>query len=734
MEHGVRDGGRALNGALPRLRRWCSVVVLGAPLFGPPLVAASLLEPPDAASDRARGQGERERRHAMISPESLRAFHELFGSEPHVAGTPGDARQIERLRVAFEEMGLAARVEPFWALLPQPIDAKLEIVATAPDDQRPTSGPSAPGAPDVDAPRARRGVVALPLQEANLLDDPATAHPDLTWGWNAYSGSGEVTSGVVFAHLGREEDFARLRELGIDPAGKIALIRYGGLFRGLKVRNAEKAGAAAVLLYSDPADASRSRGAALPEDGWGDDLCIQRGSVLSLHQPGDPLTPFGPATRDAQRQSLDEVDLPRIPVQPIGAAAATEIIARMRGAEIAIGDPWQGGIPAPYRFEGGDELRLRLRVEQDREIRESANVIGVLPGSRWPEQVVIVGCHHDAWGFGAADPLAGTIVQMETARILAERARQGERPLRTVLFAAWGAEEFGIIGSVEWVEAHREAIAQYGVAYLNLDMAAMGLNLAASASPALLAVVSDATEVKRVGDPGGGSDHVGFIHHLAVPVIGLSAHGAPADMYHSNYDTVEWYRRAVGDDYASAALVTRATLDLVERLAYQPLLPMRAGQIGHRVSAWASALLERVGDDPQRAALGAILHRGEALVTLAAPSDRWLDAQRALGDAHGLDPQLTDEVNTLLMALERAWFDPAGLPGRPWTRNLALATDRSSGYRSEPLPLMAEAIRTGDSQALADAVERTADALDRIAVILQELDGVIEDARPSPRP
>src|SRR5262249_45351998 len=151
-----------------------------------------------------------------------------------------------------------------------------------------------------------------------------------------------------------------------------------------------------------------------------------------------------------------------------------------------------GGLPFTYRVTGGEGLRVRVRVEQERKVLETANVVATLGGSRFPEQTVILGSHHDAWTFGAADPNAGTIVVLEAARAFARAAHDGRRPLRSVVFANWAAEEFGIEGSTEWVEAHREALARSGVAYVNLDSAALGLAVGAAASPSLQSVILEA--------------------------------------------------------------------------------------------------------------------------------------------------------------------------------------------------------------------------------------------------
>ena len=190
-----------------------------------------------------------------------------------------------------------------------------------------------------------------------------------------------------------------------------------------------------------------------PEGGYANDCCIQRGSIITLPYQGDPLTPGIAATEDAKRLDPATLDLPKIPVQPIGWAAAKEIMSRMTGSPVPEG--WQGGLPFTYRVMGGEGLTVHLKVEQKREVRKTANVIATLKGSVYPEEKMIIGAHHDAWNCGASDPLCGTIAMIESAKSFAQMAAEGHRPERSIVFAAWGAEEFGIMGSTEWVEANR---------------------------------------------------------------------------------------------------------------------------------------------------------------------------------------------------------------------------------------------------------------------------------------
>lgn len=644
--------------------------------------------------------------------ERLADWHDLLGTRPHVAGTEGDRIVIDAIAGAFDGMGLETEVWWFEPFLSRPVSASLTIVGD----------PAA--SPVGDGDRARRGITSLPIRERELLEDPATRHPDLDWGWNAYSGSGVVEAEVVYANRGRREDFERLRELGVDCTGKIVLARYGGNYRGFKVKFAEEAGAAGLVIFLDPGDYGDGRGPTWPEGGWANETCIQRGSIVTLPWKGDPLTPFEPARGDVTRLDPSEVALPEIPVQPIGYAAATRIMAAMKGPTVDMMglDGWTGGMGVPYRVEGGD-LELRLEVAQVREVMKTANVFGVLPGCERPEELVVVGCHHDAWGFGAADPLAGMIVVLETAKVFAEAANRGLRPRRTIVFAAWGAEEFGIIGSCEWVEAEAERLRRNAVAYVNLDMAAMGTRFGASGTPSLATAVMRAAagstqpgedrsvldawkgdrDAPVLGDLGGGSDHVGFVCHLGVPSVSLSARGSQGSAHHSNYDTLAWYRATVGDDYVGATMLTGITAALVAELADSPLPPIdpvpAVAGLDRRLDAYEAAAVEAgLAMDPVELRL----EIGRARTACESAARR---LQTVAAD---------DRVVRSLIDFDRIWIDEEGLPGRPWFRNQFSASDRDSGYGAVVLPRLSEAIRDRDQSALDDAIERYRTLLIRI--------------------
>src|SRR5690606_28126598 len=97
------------------------------------------------------------------------------------------------------------------------------------------------------------------------------------------------------------------------------------------------------------------------------------------------------------------------------------------------------------------------------------NVIATMAGKDFPDEWVMYGNHHDAWVNGANDPVSGSAVVLETARVLGQLRRGGWQPSRTIKLGFWDGEEFGIIGSTEWVEKHGPELRQKLVAYFNSD-------------------------------------------------------------------------------------------------------------------------------------------------------------------------------------------------------------------------------------------------------------------------
>lgn len=639
----------------------------------------------------------------------LRAWHDMVASDPHDAGTPGDHALIAKLAETFASFGLEVETQWLEVYIAEPRAAVVEVVA---------------GSGVGDEP------IELSLRERAIEGDAFSGRRTLRMGWNAYSGSGDVTAPVIYANYGRPEDFARLAEAGVDVEGAVVLMRYGRNYRGVKARLAEAAGAAAVILYTDPGDSGGSDADdRWPAGGFANETSIQRGSIKDIPYAGDPLTPGVAATADAERLDPAEVGLPTIPVQPIGWAAAEQILERMDGE--AVPEAWRGGLDLAYRLGGEGDLRVRVMVEQRRGLTRTANVIARLEGWDDPDAEVIIGCHHDAWGYGAGDPGAGTMCLIETARAFGELAKQGIRPRRSVVFAAWGAEEHGIIGSTEYVESRLSTIEQNAVAYINLDMAAMGPNFRAAATPSLRdAIEAAASRVPDAGDPnrtvlaawlerseddarpgspafgdlGGGSDHLPFMCHACVPSAGFSAGGSRGVSYHTIYDDLDWYRAVVGDDYASALMITRMTAATAGALADLAVLPTDPGAYGLRGGAAIAA--SRL--DAQQAGMLGRPPVGPAL------QRAYTDAQTAAGNAADATRRLIEYARVIeqygvptpadlrtfaaeMRMMERVWCD-AVETDQPFFRNGFAGPDAESGYGALVFPSLVEAVRDRDAE------------------------------------
>ena len=650
-----------------------------------------------------------------LSPQRFRQHLQAISSDPHPAGSEANERVAAYMERVMREAGWAVEMPTYDVHLPVASSSHVALITPV---RRP-----------------------LNQQEDILSDDPYSAHPDLEPAWLAYSGSGDITGQVVYANYGRLEDFRQLHQMGVDLAGRVVIARYGGNFRGYKAHYAQEAGAAALLIYSDPADGGYASGLPYPEGRWLNDSSVQRGSLQTLPYPGDPLTPDGPAVSADRgtppvRLAPEQVALPAIPVAALPYGSAVEILKRMSGEAVPKG--WQGSLPHAYRVTGGEDLMVRVRVEQTCRMRRIANVIGTLAGEAEPDRWIVLGCHYDAWTFGTADPNSGTAALLMLAEALGAQARAGKRPRRSIVIAHWDAEELGMIGSVEWVEEHLAGIKRSAVAYLNADMAATGPAFGASASPPLrgpMAAAADSVPAldgegsayarwlaASGGDapnwsiPGGGSDHVGFLARAGIPVAQASF-GSPVPVYHSAYDNMTWYERFADPDFASGPALAAVDGLLALRLANADILPLDAG-------AWPTDLEAHLDYlDARSAALGFagdLLPAREAIRRLREAVTAWEEARDGYLERGALSEVVLTAVNDRLSALERQFLCEEGLPDRPWYRSQYAAPDPLDGYATWPLPGLRHAIEGCDSEATERWQARLVASINGVCALLDE--------------
>ncbi|HKW46016.1 MAG TPA: M20/M25/M40 family metallo-hydrolase [Gemmatimonadaceae bacterium] len=666
------------------------------------------------------------------SPTNAAAHSRALSREVHVAGTAAQARTRDYVISQMKAWGLETEVRSYDIWMPHATDVRVWRVA--PDTLR------------------------LNLAEPAVPNDPASSQAQyLTV--NGYSGQGDVTGEVVYVNYGLIEDYAQLDSLGVSVKGKIAVARYGRSFRGIKAREAERHGAAALIIYSDPQDDGFVRGDVYPEGPMRPSGGVQRGSVLN--SDGDPSTPSYPSNRNAPRLPESKMDIPRIPVVPMSYGNAAELLRNVRGVNVP--QSWQGGLPFRYHV-GPGPVRARVVVRDDRAahaLKPIYDTFGIIRGSEFPEELVIVGGHRDAWGPGTADNVSGTVSVLEAARAVAEQLKNGMRPKRTIVFATWDAEEWGLIGSVEYVEDDSLRLTKNAVAYFNQDVAAQGPRFNGGGSPSLrptirsvasevpdpnghgdvysewrrAAAVADSLE-PAMGDPGGGSDFAPFYNHLGIPIAEWGFGGA-GGVYHSQYDDINWMSKFGDPGFLYHATAARIAAGMVLRVANADVLPYDYVEFARTMRNYLTridrAFSERKWDDtsPTEPLRAAIDHMEEMAVGFSSARNAALAAGTAGKDA-------LEETNRALMRVERALTRPEGLRSRPWFRNIIYVADEDNGYANMALPTVNEAIRRGDralaKREIADLAARFDEATRALAEARRAISAASSNGQQERRP
>ena len=557
-------------------------------------------------------------------------------------------------------------------------------------------------------------------------------------GYNAYSPAGDVSGEVVYANYGLPEDYEALEELGVDVAGKIVLVRYGGSFRGVKAQQAEDRGAKGVLIYSDPADDGFTRGPVYPDGPWRPADGIQRGSIQYIFEyPGDPLTPGAPAVPGERRISPDDAEnLPRIPTTPISYGDAQPLLEQLGGPEAP--EEFKGGLPITYRVgPGGTQVRMNLDIAYEQ--MPVRNVVAQIRGTTRPEEKVVLGAHCDGWTYGTSDNTSGWTTIMEVGRSLGRLLDRGWRPERTIVIAGWDGEEYGLLGSTEWVEQFQQDLRRNAVAYANLDGAG-GSSFSASGVPqiddALVEVTKavtdprsgksvfdvwkgDEAEDPEVGRLGSGSDYTAFLDHVGVPSLeaGFSA-PASSGTYHSAYDDTYNMEHHLDPGYLGHAGSAKVNGVNVLRLANATILPFHYSDYAAAVVGYVTELQQIQAETPDASQvdLSNLLEAAEGWGTASTALET--EAARRLAE-DDTPSRAVDRINDALMKQERALTTRQGLPERAWFRHQVYAPGLVTGYAVQYLPGLRDALEDGDDDTVTEYRDLLFDSL-RAATRLAE--------------
>lgn len=664
-----------------------------------------------------------------------RKFLNVLTEDPHPAGSEQGRILAEFVRARFLQFGFEAELVSYEVLINTPKKIELSLLEPEKFDAK--------------------------LQEAGVPGDKDSFTTAALPHFHGYSGSGEVVADVVYANYGLPEDYEKLDQLGVDVRGKIVIVRYGRCFRGVKVREAELRRAAAVIIYSDPADDGYARGDVVPRGPWRPETAVQRGSVGYMFlQPGDPLTPGWASVKNARRIEQEAVTgaekaggvLPGIPSIPLSYADATPILKNLSGANVP--DGWQGNLPFAYHTGPGPS-RARLKVEQTYENKLIYNVIAKWKGSEKPDEWVIVGNHRDAWVHGAVDPNSGTASLLECARGLGKLKEAGFKPRRTMIFASFDAEEYGLVGSTEWCEELREELQKKAVCYINVDSGVSGRDFGASAAPSLSRFIRDVAaavedpherrsvldvwrdrtakssrngdrypgndgETPRIGDLGSGSDYTSFQHHLGIPSMDIQFSG-PYGVYHSVLDSFFWMERFGDPDFNIHRSLARYLGIALLRSAGADLLPIQPEPQATAIAGFVADIAKQnAADFPAGSEKAKALEELKNATTRLATAAKNLanEGERALEAA---DDKGLDSVNSRLLRFERELISKDGLRGRPFYKHLYSAPGVHAGYAAVTLPGLREALleTPGDERRILAEIRRLLDAVQTAADLLE---------------
>src|ERR1700733_46918 len=669
---------------------------------------------------------------SLASRDEIQKFHRYLTSEPHPAGSTRNNELAQWVADQWKQQGLEdVTIHEYDVLNSTPREISLDIVE----------------------PKAYHAL----LREAAYDVDPDTKNPRATGAFLGYSASGEVTAPVVYAHSGNPDDYALLRKHGIEVRGKIVLVRYSNpySYRGFKALTAEREGAAAILIYSDPAEDGYKKGQVDPKGPWGPEYHIQRGAITyDFMVPGDPLTPGWASVPGAKRIPVEEaVSIPKIMALPLSWHDAKPLLAQMDGPAAPV--EWQGGLPIKYHL-GGKRVRVHLKIEMDNSTQPYYVVEGRIRGAELPDEWIVLGNHRDAWVFGGVDPSSGTASMMELTRALGKLAKDGMRPRRTIAVCSWDGQEGPLAGSTEWGEQCADELRQKAVAYINVDSATSGLyfhgKAVASLAPMLVETSrslqdpsgrslydswkATAAREKEAGKQSGqmndsgvadsgladtrigsGSDHTVFLNFVGMPVIGLQFDG-DYGVYHSAYDDFYWMNHFGDPGYRYHTLMSQLWGVTALRLANADLLPFDSASCASNVRQFVDELNK--GNDMTKLDLAGVQKEIDSFEVAGKRLNESVNRKLASG---AVDPKLAFRLNHAMMQVERNWLNPDGIPGRPWFKHILYGARFT--YAHLELPGLTEAVEKQDWGAAKQQTEILERALAKNTKLLNQLNSAL---------
>lgn len=681
-------------------------------------------------------------------PEKAREWQQYYTAGPHLAGK--NLSQAEWTRDRWEEFGVKSGIVDYDVYLNYPLGHRLALLKRVGEEKTAfADGREAELVPSRKDTANNQGAYEVKyecsLEEDALPEDPTTGLDNRVPTFHGYSASGNVTAQYVYVNFGTYQDFEDLVQANVTLKGNIAIAKYGRIFRGLKVKRAQDLGMVGIVLYTDP----QSDGEVTEENGYEtypngparNPSSVQRGSTQFLSfLPGDPTTPGYPSKPGVPRQDPHN-GIPAIPSVPISYKDALPILRALNGHGPKAEDfnqYWQGG---GLGYKGVEynigpspaDLVLNLVNEQEYVTTPIWDVIGIINGTL-QDEVIVLGNHRDAWiAGGAGDPNSGSAAMNEVVRSFGVALSKGWKPLRTIVFASWDGEEYGVVGSTEWVEEYLPWLSKAAIAYLNVDVAAVGSVFTPGAAPLLHKALYGAASMVQspnqsipgqtvrdlwnghIKTLGSGSDFTAFQDFAGIPSVDLCFTSGPRDAvyhYHSDYDSFAWMDKYGDPDRTHHIAMAKIWALIAAALVETPIIAFNATDYAVALDTYLHSVKNLTASSPHES-----IRSLPSLTLLENAISRLQDAS-AIFDARAavIASEITEGVpwwrcwsKTKLYAeaqkinrgykyLDRNFLYKKGLDGRSWFKHVVYAPGIWTGYAGATFPGLIESVNNGDRE------------------------------------
>ncbi|KAK7345192.1 hypothetical protein VNO77_15758 [Canavalia gladiata] len=610
-------------------------------------------------------------RHVFLSSSSnstISNYLRALTLHPHLAGTKPASLTARYVLNHFNSFGLRTRTSNHTALLSYPVRSSLSA-------------------------HFSDGTTF----EFRLVETDRSGPDGVVRPYHAYSPSGSARAPAVFVNYGREEDYRTLAAAGVDVAGCVAVARSGGgLSRGAVVEAAERYGIAAVLVFVDG-------------DTWREGF--ERGHVMR-GGIGDPLSPGWGGVDGGESLGLEDSEVlkrfPKIPSMPLSAEAAERILSSLGGVPLPL--DWRATLKSSkVRNVGPGPTLLNFTYQGEKKVAIIENVFAIIKGLEEPDRYVLMGNHRDAWTYGAVDPNSGTAALLDIARRYSILLRLGWTPRRTIILCSWDAEEFGMIGSTEWVEQNLVNLGSKAVAYLNVDCAVQGPGLFAGSTPQLDNLLFEVT--KKVKDPDSegtvydnwaaagensniqrlsrvDSDFAPFVQHAGVPSIDVY-YGKDFPVYHTAFDSYNWMTES-GDPFFERHVAVAGIWGLLAlRLADDSIIPFNYLSYADQLQVYNNILSNMLDKQITLHPLTASIQEFASAAKEVNDESKKLRLQESSG--HVVEMKMR-ALNDRLMLAEKGFLDADGLQGRAWFKHLVFGPPSDHESKLDFFPGIADSM------------------------------------------